>query len=233
MTFPNQSTAIIAGSTGLIGSELIKQLIDIEQVASVIALSRRKLAIQSNKLVVSIDPNLSISDHIRVEHSPKFGFICLGTTIKQAGSKQALENIDRTLVVNVAEQMKQAGVTHLAVVSSIGANAKSASHYQRCKGLMEKEVEALGFDQIIFAQPGPLSGDREVTRKDEQFLQSVMKYLRPLMIGGLKKYIPISGTEVALALSNAITQPYKQQGKHNVIRLNTVELRALSSTPNN
>lgn len=223
MTFPSNTTVIVAGSTGLIGSSLIKQLLLEPNISNVTALSRRPLPFQADKLQVALHTPLAVPIVASTETSYHYGFICLGTTIKQAGSKDALEAIDRHLVVNIAEQMKTAGVRHLAVVSSIGANAKSASHYLRCKGLMEQEVEALGFDSLVFVQPGPLSGERETTRKDEVWLQRVSKWIEPLMIAGLKKYVPISGEDVATAMMSAVTQPNTKS----VQRLNTIELRDL------
>jgi uncharacterized protein YbjT (DUF2867 family) len=52
-------------------------------------------------------------------------FIALGTTIKVAGSEAAFRQVDFDFVVNTARAARAAGATRLAVVSALGADAKS------------------------------------------------------------------------------------------------------------
>lgn len=52
-------------------------------------------------------------------------FCCLGTTLREAGSKEAFVHADYTLVVDTALTAKKLGATHFVVVSSLGANAGS------------------------------------------------------------------------------------------------------------
>ncbi len=195
---------MVAGATGLIGTELIKQMLEEDPVTRIYALSRRELPFFHPKLEVLQNKQLQVQEWDADKPSPKYGFICLGTTIKQAGSKQELERIDYELVCDVAQTMKVLGVTHLAVVSSYGASVRSLSHYLRCKGKMEMAIERLGFEHITFVRPGPLVGLRDTPRTDEAILQVVLKSLRPLMFGKLAKLIPIQASEVAKAMQYGI-----------------------------
>ncbi|WP_099609155.1 NAD(P)H-binding protein [Vibrio coralliilyticus] len=195
---------MVAGATGLIGTELIKQMLEEDPVTRIYALSRRELPFFHPKLEVLQNKQLQVQEWDADKPSPKYGFICLGTTIKQAGSKQELERVDYELVCDVAQTMKVLGVTHLAVVSSYGASVRSLSHYLRCKGKMEMAIERMGFEHITFVRPGPLVGLRDTPRTDEAIVQVLLKSLRPLMFGKLAKLIPIQASEVAKAMQYGI-----------------------------
>ena len=195
--------AIIAGATGLIGRQVLTNLLTQPGIPAVYALSRRPLtgiADPDKKIIPLIDADLSIYDWDEEQPSPQVGFICLGTTLKQAGSKENLRKVDVELVTKVARQMKMIGVKRLAVVSSLGANGQSRSHYLACKGQMESNIEKLGFDELVFVRPGPLVGQREQPRGDEKLVQSLLKILRPLMIGKLSNFVPIAADDVAKAM---------------------------------
>ncbi|WP_334475240.1 NAD(P)H-binding protein [Vibrio sp. 16] len=195
---------IIAGSSGLIGTELIKQMLDEQPIEHIYALSRQDLPFFHSKLEVIKNQTLDIHDWDDAKPVPLYGFICLGTTKKQAGSNEALEKIDYELVCKVAQQMKVIGVKRLCVVSSVGASIHSFSHYLRCKGKMEMAIERLEFEHVTFVRPGPLVGLREQPRTDERVVQAIATILRPIMIGPLAKLIPIKAGLVARAMQYSI-----------------------------
>ena len=124
------------------------------------ALSRRSLnaKFDSNKLHTLIHNDLQVTSWDDTNATPKLGVICLGTTKKKAGSKEALRKVDVELVSQVAQSMKFLGVQRVAVVSSYGASPDSYSHYLRCKGQMEQNLKRIGFKQLFIARPGPLVG---------------------------------------------------------------------------
>ena len=189
-----------AGSSGLVGTELIKQMLEQQPISHIYALSRKDLAFYHPKLQVIKNSQLEITQWEESNPTPDYGFICLGTTKKQAGSKQALEQIDYELVCKVAQQMQVVGVKRLCIVSSMGASVHSLSYYLRCKGKMEMAIERMGFEQVVFVRPGPLVGLREQPRTDERIIQATFKVLRPLMLGPLAKLIPIKAEHVSKAM---------------------------------
>ena len=204
----DQISIIIAGSTGLIGHHLLNHALKNDDIQHVYSLTRRSLEEASSKLVQLVSPELIIDKDAIKESVPRIGFITLGTTIKKAGSKEALKAIDVSLVVDVAQSMHDIGVERIYVVSCIGASSSALSHYLKCKGEMEGKVAAIGFKNVTFMQPGPLSGTRAKTRSDEALLQGIMRLFNPLMKGFLLNYKPIHGEIVAqsmldLALSNS------------------------------
>ncbi|MGF1807761.1 nucleoside-diphosphate sugar epimerase, partial [Aliivibrio sifiae] len=165
------SSIIIAGSTGLIGHHLLNIALKNDEVQHVYSLTRRPLEEVSSKLVQIVSPELTTDKDSIKESPPRIGFITLGTTIKKAGSKEALKAIDVSLVVDVAQSMHDIGVERIYVVSCVGASSSALSHYLKCKGEMEDQVMAIGFKNVTFMQPGPLSGTRAKTRSDEALLQ--------------------------------------------------------------
>ena len=195
-----QQVAIIAGATGLIGTELLKLMLEERAIDHIYAITRKRLAFSHPKLEEIRDSQLRILDWDEAKPAPDKGYICLGTTRKQAGSTSALEAVDYHLVCEVAKSMSLLGVKHLTVVSSYGANPRSSSHYLRCKGKMELALENLGFSNVTFVQPGPLVGLRDTPRWDETLLQGVLKVLRPIMIGRFARLIPIKAELVAKAM---------------------------------
>ncbi|WP_045464858.1 NAD(P)H-binding protein [Vibrio hyugaensis] len=203
MSNNTNACVIIAGATGLVGKAVINKLVSQPSIDTLYSLSRKSLtdvADPDNKIIPILDAELIIHDWDEQQPTPNVGFICLGTTLKQAGSKDALRRIDVELVCKVAQQMKMIGVKRLAVVSSLGAKASSSSHYLACKGHMEKNIEKMGFDEVVFARPGPLVGQRENPRTDEKLIQTLFKVIRPLMLGNLANFVPIHAQDVAKAM---------------------------------
>ncbi|MCD9523075.1 NAD(P)H-binding protein [Photobacterium carnosum] len=197
---PHSLNAIIAGASGLVGTELLHQLLDHPRFNHIYALARRPLSFHSKKLHQIIDSQLRVIAWENDQPVPEYGFICLGTTKKKAGTNQALEAIDVNLVKNVAISMKNLGVKHLFVISSLGAYKHSPSHYLRCKGKMEQALTALAFKHCVFVRPGPLKGERNNPRKDELALQRIFETIHPIMVGPLKHFTPIPAEDVATSM---------------------------------
>ena len=192
--------ALLAGSTGLIGRALLKLLLDSPDYNRVHALVRRP---QSD---IAHHPKLQINqvDFARL-NEPFFRsddvYIALGTTIKTAGSKEAFRQVDFDAVVNTARAARAAGATRLAVVSALGADARSAVFYNRVKGEMQQAVSELGYESVLIAQPSLLAGDRaalgQPTRAGEEW---AMRLLRPVIALVPRSVRPIEAAAVARAL---------------------------------
>ncbi|CED56675.1 putative uncharacterized protein [Aliivibrio wodanis] len=209
----DSSSIIIAGSTGLIGHSLLSQALKNEAFEHIYSLSRKPLEEKSKKLTQLISPNLAILPDKMTASLPNVGFITLGTTLKQAGSKEALRAVDVSLVVDVAQAMSIIGVKHIYIVSCIGASNKALSHYLKYKGEMEMAVSTMNFESISFIQPGPLSGYRSKERSDEKLLQTVMQFFNPIIKGYLLNYKPIEGEVVANFMLNMALH-HKNSGVH-------------------
>ena len=204
---PTSRSALLAGATGLVGRALLSLLLDSEQYRSVHVLLRRTSA------NVAADPKLKIHqvDFARLPAAfPTVDdvFIALGTTIKLAGSEAAFRQVDFDFVVNVARAARAAGATRLAVVSALGADAKSRIFYNRVKGEMEAAIARLGYESVVIAQPSMLLGDRaalgQPARSSEIWAARLLAPLGWIIPKGVR---PIPADAVASALLAAILDP--------------------------
>ena len=196
-----RTKSLVVGSTGLIGSSIITQLLEKEE--SVIALVRTDEA-STNSLLdfhkVNFDdlkfPNDFFSD-------VKDLFICLGTTIKKAGSEDAFQKVDVTYCKEIAKEAQQGGVTNLSIVTSVGSDSNSKNFYLKSKGLIERQILELDFESISIYRPGLLIGPRDEFRLGEFIGQKISPFLiDPLLGGSLRKYRSINGDKLAKAMIN-------------------------------
>ncbi|MDA9120606.1 NAD(P)H-binding protein [Flavobacteriales bacterium] len=186
--------AAVAGSTGFIGSILLDFLKDDKYFSEVQVLSRRELGLSAKfKVLVG---NLSQQKLESVD----IAFCALGTTIATAGSQDAFYHVDHDLVIDFANNAKEAGAKTFVLVSSVGANPKTSNFYLKVKGETEKDLEAIGFDSLIILRPSMLMGQRKEFRFGELIGQGVMTLFNPLMLGSLSKYKGIQGKTVANAM---------------------------------
>ena len=192
--------ALLAGATGLVGSALLPMLLASNQYRSVHVLLRRAaLDIKTNaKLEVhQVDFARLPAEFPTVDDV----FIALGTTIKAAGSEPAFRQVDFDFVVNTARAARATGATRLAVVSALGADAKSRVFYNRVKGEMQAAIVRLGYESVVIAQPSLLLGDRaalgQPPRSGEVW---AARLLEPLgwMLPKVLRAIPASAVASAL-----------------------------------
>lgn len=142
--------------------------------------------------------------------------IALGTTIAAAGSREAFAAVDHDLVIDIARRARAAGTPTLAVVSSLGANARSANHYLRVKGQMETAVAGLGFVSSTVLRPSLLAGDRGQFRFGERLGLLFAAAARPLIP---RRYRAVSAEAVAARLLRAAAE---QQPGHRVIESDAI-----------
>ncbi len=195
-----KKTAVVFGGTGLVGSYLIRELLESEEYCKIVVFSRRKASpVVNEKLseqIVDFENPVSYENRISGDDI----FICLGTTIKKAGSVSRMEEIDRDLPVSLAKAALKNGAKGLAVISSIGAGEKSANYYLRIKGEMERDILDLDFTTIAVVRPSLLLGNRKEKRFGEDSGKFFMKAFGVFFWGRFRKYRAIEGRDVARAM---------------------------------
>jgi len=169
------SRVLLTGATGLVGGHLLNLLVADPRISEIIAPTRRPLPAQ-NKVINLVEEDLT--DVLRPLETPvDIVFCCLGTTRKQAGSKQAFIHVDYTLVVDSALTGQRLGATHLLVVSAHGANAHSPFFYNRVKGEMENALRHQGWPRLTLVRPSLLLGERHQPRGGESLFAPLFKLL--------------------------------------------------------
>lgn len=191
--------ALIAGSTGLVGNELLHYLLEADEYDQVIAIVRSSLQIAHSKLtekVVDFDQLEEVQEYFAVDDV----FCCLGTTIKKAKSQDAMYKIDVEYPLTIARLAKEQGASHFLLISSMGANPNSSVWYSKIKGNLEQELSKIGYESTSFLRPSLLLGNRQEFRLGERWGGSIFKVVSPLLVGPLRKYRAIQAKNVALAM---------------------------------
>ncbi len=153
------SQVLLTGATGLVGGHLLRLLQNEPRISTIAAPTRRPLA-PAEGVFNPYDPQLTDA-LAQVVDPVDIVFCCLGTTRREAGSKEAFVHADFTLVVDTALTGKRLGAQHMLVVSAMGANAHSPFFYNRVKGEMEAALIEQGWPRLTIARPSMLSGERE------------------------------------------------------------------------
>ena len=196
-----RNKSMVVGSTGLVGKSVVNHLI--EKDIAVLALVRND-EVSNNSLLnyykIDFDdlqfPDETFSDIKDI-------FICLGTTIKKAGSKDAFQKVDITYCYKIAEQAQASGVKNLSIVTSLGSDSNAANFYLKSKGMIEDKITKIDFDSISIHRPGLLIGARNEMRLGEFIGQKIFPYfIDPFLIGSTRKYRSIKGDILAKAMVN-------------------------------
>ena len=196
-------TALLLGATGLVGRHTLARLAADARWSRVVTLDRRPLTRASD----THEPTAVDFDRVDDLDSALWAcedvFCALGTTIKQAGSRDAFRRVDLGIPAHAARLARAAGATQLLLVSSMGADVRSRVFYNRVKGEAEAAVRGAGFEAVQIVRPSLLTGDRAEARAGEQVAEAVLGALRPLLVGPLKNLRPTAAGDVAVALAAA------------------------------
>ena len=194
------NNALVVGSTGLIGKLLLTELSN--NNVDVVAVTRKSTKEALNNIkILEIDFDLFLSDSKlpSCDHL----YICLGTTIKKAGSQKNFRQVDFEYSLAFAKRAKESGATKISLVSSVGANHKSKNFYLRVKGELEEAIKKIDYEQINIYRPSLLVGTRSESRFLEQFGQKFSIIINLFLWGSLKKYRSIEAQKLSQFISTA------------------------------
>jgi uncharacterized protein YbjT (DUF2867 family) len=197
----------VAGATGLTGRALVGQLLNDPQVRQVVALVRRagSLLVQGaarpdSKLLECVVDYADLESGLALAPAPDLLYVCLGTTIRTAGSQAAFRKVDFDAVLAVVRAAQARGVQHVGVISALGADAASSVFYNRVKGEMEAALQALNLPSLHILRPSFLIGDRQERRLGEAIGIAAVQLLRPILIGRWTRYRGVDVDTVASAM---------------------------------
>lgn len=205
-------TALIAGSTGLIGSQLLDLLLQDSRYEKVIAISRKPLSIQHDKLINVVCELDQLPADLKAEDI----FCCLGTTMKKAKTKAAFRAVDFDAPLALAKIGKAKGANQFLLVSALGANKTSSIFYNQVKGEVEEAIGAIGFESYHILRPSLLTGPRQESRSGEdaaKFFYKILGWAIP------PKYQAIDSLKVARAMVALAHQSLKGNFVHESAQL--------------
>ena len=194
---------LLAGATGLVGSQVLQHLSLLGSKIDLHIVSRRPLVSLPSGVQAHIADIATWPIYV-AEIAPNIVISCLGTTIKTSGSKAAFSAVDLDLVTSFAKSAKAAGAAHMIAISSVGANANSPNFYLSTKGKAEAALRALEFERLDILRPGLLRGNRQENRTGEALGIMLSPLTDALLYGPLRRYRSINSFDVAMAIANLV-----------------------------
>ena len=192
-------TALLFGSSGLVGGHLLNQLIK-DTNYSKIKLFVRSIPEISDPKVEIIKTDFNNLQNHKEDIKGDDCFFCIGTTKQNSPNKDEYRRIELDVPKEIAQIAKSNLVKSFIFVSALYANPKSSGDYVRFKGLVEEELKELNFPKLGIMRPSFLIGNRKEKRVGGKIGIFVFKLLSPLLLGPLKKMRPIHSETVAKAM---------------------------------
>ena len=189
-----KNTAVIIGATGVVGREILNEILSGEYYDRIYVLGRSSISklpddSRLEKIIIDFE-NINFDTNI-LENADIFA--SLGTTIKIAGSKENQRKIDVDYTVNFAK-LCEGKIRSFNVVSAMGANSKSKSFYTSLKGELENRLKEMNLGVLRIFRPSLLISKREDKRILEEVFFKITPILKALLKGKLKKYSPIEAS---------------------------------------
>ena len=192
-------TALVFGSSGLIGGHLLNQLINDTNYNKIKIFVRSEPENNDPKVeIIKTDFN-NLENH-KEDIKGEDCFFCIGTTKQNSPDKNEYRRVELEVPKQIAQIAKSNLVNSFVFVSSGYADPKSSGDYLRFKGEVEEELKRLNFPKLGIMRPSFLLGDRKEKRIGEKIGIFVFKLLSPLFVGPLKKMKPIHSVTVAKAM---------------------------------
>jgi uncharacterized protein YbjT (DUF2867 family) len=211
-------TAIILGASGLVGSKLLRLLLEDETYTNVVAYVRKPLELDHEKLEVRERDLLDESAFADARCDDLF--CCIGTTQAKTPDLTEYRKIDYGIPVNAARSALNLGMQRCLVISSMGAKVDSRTFYLRVKGQMEEALMKMGISELHILRPSLLLGDREEFRFGERVFAFLMKLFRWFIP---KRYRAIEADQVAGAMMKLTGMDYPE------VLVESDEIRRLAS----
>jgi uncharacterized protein YbjT (DUF2867 family) len=195
-------TAVLAGATGLVGGECLRQLLASPRYGRVIVVGRRRLdpGLQHDKLrevVVEFASLGEVRSRLRGDHV----FCALGTTIRKAGSRQRFRAVDYEYPLRLAQLTLKSGARHFSVVSALGASRSSVFFYSRVKGEMEDGLRQMGWPSLAILRPSVIAGERAEPRPLERLGEHLLQFAPPA-------WRPVAASDIAaMMIATALREP--------------------------
>ncbi|HEX2922116.1 MAG TPA: NAD(P)H-binding protein [Bacteroidales bacterium] len=190
--------ATVLGATGLIGSNLIKTLVNDDYYSKVRVISRRPIDYKNEKVEVIVIDFLDNAAFRTAINGSDTVFCAVGTTKKKVkGDMKEYRKVDYDIPVNAAKFCQDTHCKVFSLVSSIGADSKSKNFYLKMKGEVEDAIIAAGIRSVSVFRPSMLLGNRNEFRFFELIAQALLK---PLSFLFPPNYKAVNASDVAKAM---------------------------------
>ena len=194
------SNIAVFGSTGLIGSNLLKYLENDTYFSKVNVITRKPIHFKNSKfknIVIDFSDINSIQNSLK---NSQIVFVSIGTTqFKVNWDLKKYKKIDYEIPINIAKAAKKLNIKKYLIVSSAGADINAKGFYLSLKGQIESDIIKIGIKNTYIFRPSLLLGARKENRVGEKIAQVIMPLFSFLLP---KKYRPIKSEYVAKSMIN-------------------------------
>ena len=194
------SNIAVFGSTGLIGSNLLKYLENDIYFSKVNVITRKPIHFKNSKfknIVIDFSDINSIQNSLK---NSQIVFVSIGTTQSKVNwDLKKYKKIDYEIPINIAKAAKKLNIKKYLIVSSAGADINAKGFYLSLKGQIESDIIKIGIKNTYIFRPSLLLGARKENRVGEKIAQVIMPLFSFLLP---KKYRPINADSVAKSMIN-------------------------------
>ena len=194
-------TALVFGSSGLVGGHLLNQLIENDNYNKIKIFVRSEPKNHNPKVEIFKTDFNNLENH-KEDIKGDDCFFCIGTTKQNSPDKNEYRRVELDIPKEIAQIAKSNSLSSFVFVSSGFADPKNSGDYLKFKGQVEEELKKLSFQKLGIVRPSFLLGDRKEKRIGEKIGILIFKLLSPLFVGPLKKMKPIHSEKVARAMIN-------------------------------
>lgn len=194
-----ENVAVVLGASGLIGSAFVRQALSDSLYKEVHVVVRKTLGFAHPKLHEHVIDFSQLEDTLEQIQAQDL-FCCLGTTRKEAGSKEKFRTVDYEYPRLAAQGAQKAGLERFFLVSAVGANPKSVFFYNQVKGALEQELQTKNLPGLFVFRPSLLLGKRPSIRMGERIGMALAWVFAPLLKRIGPAYQPVAAEVVAKAM---------------------------------
>lgn len=192
-------TAIILGASGATGGEVLRLLLNDSRYEKVKLFSRSSINKTHTKIEEYLVDLFELEKHI-ADFTADEVYCCIGTTKSKTPDKNTYQKIDYGIPVTAAALAHINKIPVFIVISALGANSDSRIFYNRTKGEMQEDVLGANIPKTHILQPSLIEAERKENRIMENIAACVMRFLNPLLFGGMAKYRSIKADTIAKAM---------------------------------
>lgn len=219
-------TALVLGSTGLIGAILLKKLLNHPDYSTIVTVVRKPQQINHPKLIEVVTDFNSDINLDKIEQIDSI-FSCLGTTRKKTPNLDAYHKIEVDIPNQFAKLGIQKGLVKFHYISAVGANSNSSNFYLKMKGEAEQTLQNNEIKQLFLYRPSLLIGHRGEYRMAENISTKVFPLINFFLSGKLSKYKSIEAEKVAQSLIE--NDLYSTPNKVTILHFNEI-INSISTT---